>query len=57
MAENKTTMEMLLATENKGEAEQINDFVQTLNTGEQARLLIFLEGVRFARNTATQKTA
>lgn len=57
MAENNAIATTLLAAEHKEEAEQINDFVQTLSTKEQEKLLVFLEGARFARNMADQKTA
>ena len=57
MTENNAIATTLLAAGCKEEAEQINSFVQTLNPNQQNSLLVFLEGVRFAQNMATQKTA
>lgn len=49
--------ETLAAIENKEEAAEVMKFVQGLGQEERENLLVFLQGVRFAKSLAEQKTA
>ncbi len=50
MAEN---METLLNTEDKLEVERITALIKDMDSSEQNKLLIFMQGIKFAENFQT----
>ncbi len=49
--------ETLVSIENKEEAAEVINLVKNLCQEERENLLVFLQGVRFAKSLAEQKTA
>lgn len=45
-------IETMLATENKQEAAEVMDFLEELNSDERKELIIFIQGIRFAKGMA-----
>lgn len=57
MKEDKSTMEVLLATGNEVEAKELFDFTKTLTADQNERLEALLEGVKIGLRLAAEKTA
>lgn len=50
-------MEILLKTERKTEAEEVLRILGEMNPAEQQEMLVFMQGVRFAKGMERKKTA
>lgn len=50
-------MEILLKTEKKPEAEAVLQLLDEMTPAEQQKMLVFMQGVRFAKGLETKKTA
>lgn len=48
-------MEVLLNTKDKPEVERITALIKSLDSSEQNKMLVFMQGVKFAENFQTQK--
>lgn len=55
MAENRT--ETLVSTKNQNEAEAVMDFLATLDQNEKKDFLVFMQGIKFAKNLNPQSQA
>lgn len=52
MAEN---MEILLKTEDKQEVDKVVALIKSMNSAEQNKMLIFMQGVKFAENLHAER--
>lgn len=55
MADNRT--ETLVSTKNQSEAEAVMDFLSTLDQNEKKDFLVFMQGIKFAKNLNPQTQA
>lgn len=46
----KESMEILLSTEDRPEVERITDLVKRMDSSEQSKMLIFIQGIKFAES-------
>lgn len=45
-------MDIILKTEEKPEVDKITEMLRSLDDGEKGKMLIFMQGVKFAKETA-----
>ena len=47
-------MEVILQKEEKGKVDQVAQMLQSMNDGEKNKMLIFMQGVKFAKSLTEQ---